>query len=143
MNVAFISTGVDQVVSHGVFYGTAHFVSMRAIGKPAVRDERTHISEITRNFLRRHIPKLHLPDARRVDNIASCLKANQPCSRRRMSAFVRFSTDRRNPQSEAGLHSIQQGRFSNAALTGKNGFAIGQRTAQPIDSLACSGAAQQ
>ena len=59
----------------GILDGAACFVSVRAVGEPAVGKERPELDEMTRELARNGSPQLKLAETRRVNDVATGLEA--------------------------------------------------------------------
>ena len=132
--VAFVAARVEAAVGHGVFHGAAGFVRVRAVGKFAAAYIGPQIAHPAANLFRHHVPKLKLPNARRVDDITAGRQRNQFGGRGRVPTFLRFGADRGNAQVQFRLDRVQQRGFSDAALPNDDARSPTDYAAQPLDT---------
>jgi len=114
--IALVASRVDLSPVKGILDGAACFVSVRAIGKPAVGDEGPELDEMTSELARDSAPEFELAEARRVHDEAASLELDQlggrgcvlslECPVRYLSYF----------QVKTGLDEVEQRAFAHSAL---------------------------
>ena len=108
-------------------------MSVATIWKATFIDERADVSEVTGNFLRDHVPELHLPNPWCIDQMTFSIerlifidvvvgifgshrKRNQLRGCCRVSPFLIFRTDIADSQLQARFNRIEDRTFANTAL---------------------------
>ena len=111
MTIALVPPLVEPAVGHGVLDGALVLVGMGAVGIPAEADVGPQVAVEAHHLLGRHVPKLKLPHAGRVDHVSAAANGQQPGGGSRMFAFL---GSRRSP---AARGAAARDRWRSRATT--------------------------
>ena len=137
--VTLVPSRVDLSIGYGPLDGTLIFVSMTAVGKTALVNERPDVAKVPGDLFRDDVPQLHLPDARRVDQVTFSIqrllrivfaffigilsrdrKWNQLSRRCRVASFLIFRADGADSQLQTRFDRVEDRALSYATLPRHN-----------------------
>ena len=93
LQIAFVPSLVNLPPVDGLLDSTTGLVSVRAVGKAAVGNERAEFDEVTLEFAGAHAPELELAEPGGIDDIAARLEPNQLRGSRSCACPLKVQSD--------------------------------------------------